>query len=83
MTEFIAEILEKDFEEDDNDTSKWRTTVLKYFHKFGNIFSKKKSEWMLVRKLYDYNIDFKKDASLPQPAKLYSMSPKEHNFLDE
>lgn len=38
---------------------------------------------MLVRKTYDHPIDFVEGASLPKPAKLYPLSPKERNSLDE
>lgn len=38
---------------------------------------------MPVRKTYDHPIDFVEGASLPKPAKLYPLSPKERNSLDE
>lgn len=66
MARLVSEILGKDLEdEDDDDTTKWRNLVPEYLHEFGNVFSKKKSERMPVRKPYDHGIDFEKNASLP------------------
>ena len=38
---------------------------------------------MLKRKPYDHAINFEEEASLPKPAKLYPLSPKEKTSLDE
>ncbi len=46
-------------------------------------FSPEKSKRMPVHKPYDHGIDFVKDASLPKLAKLYPLSSKECNSLDE
>ena len=84
IAQLTAEILAKDLEEvDDSDTRQWQTLVPEYLHEYGNVFSKKQSERMPVRKPYDHGIDFEEGASLPRPAKLYPMSPKERNSLDE
>ncbi len=78
-----AEILVMNPEVEDDNTSKWQTLVPEHLHKFGDIFSKKKSERMPVCKPYDHGIDFVKNTFLPKPAKLYLLSPKEHNSLDK
>ncbi|KAI0685885.1 hypothetical protein C8T65DRAFT_555510, partial [Cerioporus squamosus] len=41
----------------DNDTREWKTMVPEYLHEYGNVFSKKESERMPVRKPYDHGID--------------------------
>jgi len=46
------------------------------------VFSKHKSERMPLRKLYDYAIDFVKDAKLPKLAKVYLLFLAERNSLD-
>ena len=38
---------------------------------------------MPKRKPYDHAINFEEEASLPKPAKLYPLSPKEKTSLDE
>ncbi|KAF9798783.1 hypothetical protein IEO21_10657 [Rhodonia placenta] len=83
MAEFVASILNKDVEEEDADTTKWKSLIPEYLHEFGDVFSQKKSERMPERKPYDHGIDFEEGAALPRPAKLYPMSPKERNSLDE
>ncbi|KAL7277513.1 hypothetical protein ACG7TL_008434 [Trametes sanguinea] len=84
VARLTAEILAKDLEEvEDDDTRNWKTFVPEYLHEFGDVFSKKQSERMPVRKPYDHGIDFEEGAPLPKPAKLYPMSPKERNSLDE
>lgn len=83
IASFVAETFDKDLEEEDEDTTKWRSLVPKHLHEFGEVFSKKKSEWMPIRKPYDHGIDFVKGTNLPRPSKLYPLSPKERNSLDE
>jgi len=46
------------------------------------VFSKNKSERIPVWKLYDYAIDFVKDATFSKPAKVYLFSLAERNSLD-
>ena len=70
-------------EEDDEDTTNWKSIVPEWVHDYGNVFSKKQSERMPERKPYDHPIDFEKNAVLPKPAKIYPLSPKERNSLDE
>lgn len=82
--EVIAFMLDKEFkEEDDEDTTNWKSIVPEWVHDYGNVFSKKQSERMPERKPYDHPIDFEKNAVLPKPAKIYPLSPKERNSLDE
>ena len=38
---------------------------------------------MPTRKPYDHGIEFVEGAKLPKPAKIYPLSPKERNSLDE
>ncbi|CDO69613.1 hypothetical protein BN946_scf184851.g1 [Trametes cinnabarina] len=84
VAQLTAEILAKDLEEvEDDDTRNWKTLVPEYLHEFGDVFSKKQSERMPVRKPYDHGIDLEEGAPLPRPAKLYPMSPKERNSLDD
>lgn len=70
-------------EDDDTETVNWKPLVPKAYWEFGDVFSKNKSERMPIRKPYDHAIDFEEGASLPRPAKLYPLSPKEKNSLDE
>jgi hypothetical protein len=70
-------------DDDDDDTVNWKVLVPKHLWQHGNIFSKKKSERMPERKPYDHAIEFEEEALLPKPAKLYALSPKEKNSLDE
>ncbi|OSX61442.1 hypothetical protein POSPLADRAFT_1116976, partial [Postia placenta MAD-698-R-SB12] len=58
MAEFVASILNKDVEEEDADTTKWKSLIPEYLHEFGDVFSQKKSERMPERKPYDHGIDF-------------------------
>src|ERR1700712_2151486 len=86
MAEVIAEYSEKDREELEDDETPddgWKKSVPKHLWEFGDVFSKKKSERMPARKEWDHGIDFEEGASLPKPAKLYPLSPKEKNSLDE
>ena len=53
-----------------------------WLHEYGNMFSKHKSEKMLLRKPYDHAIDFMEGAKLPKPAKVYPLSLVERNSLD-
>lgn len=75
----------KDMEEvlDDEDTKNWKSHVPDWLHEFGDVFSKVKSERMPTRKVYDHPIEFVEGASLPKPAKIYPLSPREQNSLDD
>jgi len=53
-----------------------------WLYKYGNVFSKHKSERILLQKLYNYAIDFMKGTKLPKPAKVYLLSLVERNSLD-
>ena len=53
-----------------------------WLYKYGNMFSKHKSERILLRKLYNYTIDFMKDIKLSKPTKVYLLSLVERNSLD-
>lgn len=81
IQETIDRISEKKFE--DNDTTYWKTHVPAEYHKYGDVFSKTKSERMPARKPYDHAIEFENGMTLPRPAKLYSLSPEERNSLDQ
>ena len=70
-------------DEDDEDTKNWKSHVPAHLHEYGDVFSKRKSEWMPARKAYNHAIDFVKGAQLPKPAKLYALSPSEKNSLDQ
>ena len=67
---------------DCENTKTWKAHVLEWLHKYGNVFSKNKSERMLIQKLYDHVIDFVEDTMLPKPAKVYLLSLAERNSLD-
>lgn len=69
-------------EDEDEDTTNWKSHVPEWLHDYGDVFSKRKSERMPERKAYDHPIDFVENASLPKPAKLYPLSPNERNSLD-
>ena len=69
--------------EDTPETTDWKQHVPKYLWEYGDVFSKQKSERMPARKAYDHAIDLEENAPLPKPAKLYPLSPKEKNSLDE
>jgi len=85
MQDVIAEHTEKEDEgwEDDNTTDEQKKSIPKHLWEFGDIFSKKRSECMPARKPYDHSIEFEKEHTLPRAAKLYPLSPKEKNSLDE
>jgi len=67
---------------DCEDTKTWKAHVPEWLHKYGNVFSKHKSERMPLRKPYDHAIDFMEGAKLPKPAKVYLLSLAERNSLD-
>jgi len=69
-------------ESDCEDTKAWKAYVSEWLHEYGNIFSKTKSERMLLWKPYDHTIKFEKDIILPKPAKVYLLSVSERNSLD-
>ena len=62
-----------DNEEDIN----WKAHIPKELWKYGDVFSKRKSERMPTRKLYDHAIELVKDTEMPQPAKVISLLFKE------
>jgi len=67
---------------DCEDMKTWKAHVPEWLHKYGNVFSKHKSERMPLRKLYDHAIDFMEGTKLPKPAKVYLLSLVERNSLD-
>jgi len=67
---------------DCKDTKTWKAYVLEWLYKYGNVFSKHKSERMLLRKLYNHAIDFMEGTKLPKLAKVYPLSLTERNSLD-
>ena len=70
-------------EDEDEDTTNWKSKVPEWLHEYGTVFSKTKSERMPTRKPYDHAIEFEEGAKLPKPAKIYPLSPKECNSLNE
>lgn len=88
IAEIIAELSGKEdegFEDgfDEQESVNWQPLVPKYLWEFGDVFSKKKSERMPLRKPYNHAIEFEEGASLPKAAKLYPLSPMEKNSLDQ
>ena len=69
-------------ESDCEDTKAWKAYVPEWLHEYRNIFSKTKSERMLLWKSHDHAIEFKKGTILPKPAKVYLLSVSERNSLD-
>ena len=67
---------------DYKNTKIWKAHVPEWLHEYRNVFSKHKSERMLLWKLYDHAIDFMEGTKLPKPAKVYLLSLVERNFLD-
>ena len=61
----------------------WESLIPEHYHDFGDVFSKKASERMPTRKPYDHAIELVDGATLPPPAKNYSLSHQERNSLDE
>jgi len=53
-----------------------------WLHKYKNMFSKHKSERMLLQKPYDHTIDFMEGIKLPKPTKVYLLSLVKRNSLD-
>jgi len=81
----IATILNNrdQYEDSDcEDMKTWKAHVPEWLHEYGNVFSKHKSEKMLLRKLYDHVIDFMEGTKLPKPAKVYLLSLVKRNSLD-
>lgn len=70
-------------EEGELDKDYWSSKVPNHYHEFGDVFSKKASDRMPLRKPYDHAIELVDGASLPKPAKLYPMNLQERNTLDE
>jgi len=52
------------------------------FHKWIHVFSKKASEWMPTRKLWDYAIDIK-EGFVPRKKKMYLLSREEQEEVHE
>ena len=67
---------------DSKDTKTWKTHVPEQLYEYGNVFSKYKSERMLLQKLYNYAIDFMEGTKFPKPAKVYLLFLAERNSLD-
>jgi len=67
---------------DCKDTKTWKAHIPEWLHEYRNVFSKDKSERMLLWKLYDYAIDFMEGTKLPKPAKVYPLSLAKRNSLD-
>ena len=53
-----------------------------WLYKYGNVFSKNKSERMPIWKPYDHAINFVEGTILPKPARVYLLSLAEINSLD-
>jgi len=67
---------------DCEDTKTWKAHIPEWLHEYGNVFSKHKSERILLWKLYDHAIDFMEDIKLSKPAKVYPLSLVKKNSLD-
>jgi len=67
---------------DCKDTKTWKAHVPEWLHKYGNVFSKNKSERIPIQKLYDHVIDFVEGTTFSKPAKVYLFSLAERNSLD-
>lgn len=70
-------------DDEDDDTINWKSHIPKGLWKFGEVFSKTKSERMPTRKPYDHAIEFLADAVLPKPAKVIPLSHKEKEALNQ
>ena len=75
--------VDEELDQEDEDTTKWKSLVPTWLYDYGDIFSKRESERMPERKAYDHPIDFVEGTSLPKPAKIYPLSLNERNSLDE
>jgi len=81
----IATILNNrdQYEDSDcEDMKTWKAHVPEWLHEYENVFSKHKSEKMLLRKLYNHVINFMEGTKLPKPAKVYLLSLVKRNSLD-
>jgi len=67
---------------DCEDTKTWKAYIPEWLHKYGNVFSKTKSERMPLWKPYDHVINFKEGTKLPKPAKVYLLALAERNTLN-
>jgi len=67
---------------DCKDIKTWKAHVPEWLHEYRNVFSKNKSERMLIQKPYDHVIDFVEGTTLPKPAKVHPLSLVERNSLD-
>jgi hypothetical protein len=83
LAHHIRGVMEDKFDEDlGGDKDYWSKYVPEYLHDFGDVFSKKASERMPVRKPYDHSIEILEGSTLPKPSKLYPLNPAERNSLD-
>lgn len=89
LAQIIADLSDKadqgfeDDDDDEQDSIDWQKLVPKHLWDYGDVFSRRKAERMPIRKPYDHAIEFEGGASLPKPAKLYTLSPLEKQSLDE
>jgi len=67
---------------DCEDMKTWKAHMPEWLHKYGNVFSKHKSERMPLQKPYDHAIDFMESTKLSKPAKVYWLSLVERNSFD-
>ena len=81
QAEVIATMFKDDMDEDldglDEDTKNWKSHVPEWLYPYDDIFSERKSEQMPEHKPYNHPIDFVEGSTLPKPAKIYPLSPKE------
>jgi len=81
----IATILNNQDQYEDSDCKDiktWKAHVSEWLHKYGNMFSKHKSERMPLQKPHNHAIDCMEGVKLPKVAKVYPLSLAERNFLD-
>ena len=80
------EIWNKEEEEAAKSEAEARKLVLEYFHKWIQIFGRKTSKQMPIRKLWDYTIDMKEEF-MPRKRKMYPLSREKreevHEFISE
>ena len=67
---------------DYENTKTWKAHVPEWLYKYRNVFSKHKSERILLQKPYDHTINFMKSTKLPKLAKVYLLFLAERNSLD-
>jgi len=64
------------------ETKKIKTDLLKEYEEYKTVFEKKASERFPLKKSWDHAINLKPDF-IPKDCKVYSMSPREQEKLDE